>query len=59
MMPLEYFKIQKKLIDSINSILSNHGISDSIDISNITITDKTVTDLVKENKKLSNLIIDH
>lgn len=59
MMPLEYFKIQKTLIDSINSILSSHGVAGSIDISNITITDKTVTDLVKENKKLSNLIIDH
>lgn len=55
---LEYLERQNALIDSINSILSSHGISDSIDLSNITVTDKTVTDLVKENPKLSNLIVD-
>lgn len=58
MTPLEYLERQKALIDNINSILSSHGIADSIDISNITITDKTVTDFVKENQKLSNLIVD-
>ena len=58
MTPLEYLKRQRELIDNINSILSSHGIAGSIDLSNITITDKTVTDFVKENQKLSNLIID-
>lgn len=57
MTPLEYLKRQKALIDEINSILSSHGVSDSIDLSNITMTDKTVTDFVKENQKLSNLIV--
>ena len=58
MTPLEYLERQRALIDNINSILSSHGIADSIDLSNITITDKTVTDFVKENQKLSNLIVD-
>jgi hypothetical protein len=56
--PLEYLEKQKALIDNINSILSSHGIAESIDLSNITITDKTVTDFVKDNQKLSNLIVD-
>jgi len=56
--PLEYLERQRALINNINSILSSHDIADSIDLSNITITDKTVTDFVKENQKLSNLIVD-
>lgn len=55
---LESLEMQNALIDDINSILSRHGINDFIDLSNITITDDTVTDLVKEDHKLSNLIID-
>lgn len=58
MTPLEYLEKQKALIDDINSILSSHGISESIDLSNITITEKTVSDLVKDNQLLSNLIVD-
>lgn len=58
MTPLEHLARQNALIDSINSILSNYGINDFIDLSNITITDKTVMDFVKEDQKLSNLIID-
>ena len=58
MTPLEYLKWQKELIDSINSILSKHGISDRVDLSNVTVTDKTVSDFVKDNQKLSNLIVD-
>jgi len=56
--PLEYLNEQNALIDCINSILFKHGISDPIDFSNITVTNKTVTDSVKENQKLSNLIVD-
>lgn len=58
MTPLEYLEKQKSLIDDINSILSSHGITESIDLSNITITEKTVSDFVKDNQKLSNLIVD-
>ena len=58
MAPLEYLEKQKSLIDDINSILSCHGITESIDLSNITITEKTVSDFVKDNQKLSNLIVD-
>ena len=58
MTPLECLEKQRALIDDINSILSSHGIAESIDLSNITITEKTVSDLVKDNQKLSNLIVD-
>lgn len=55
---LEYLEKQKALISSINSILIKHGICESIDLFNIMITDKTVSDFVKDNQKLSNLIVD-
>ncbi|EMC0408390.1 hypothetical protein H8F06_18195 [Vibrio fluvialis] len=58
MTPLEYLEKQKALIDDINSVLSRHGITESIDLSNITITEQTVSDFVKDNQKLSNLIVD-
>ena len=46
------------MVEDINSILSNHGISKTISLSNITITDKIVSDCVKENQVLSDLIVD-
>jgi hypothetical protein len=55
--PQKNLQKQKELINSINSILSKHGITKSIDLSNITITDKTVSDSAKDNQKLSNLIV--
>lgn len=45
------------VLETINGILSAHGVRE-IDISDITITDKTVNDLVKEEKVLSNAIVD-
>ncbi|WP_337047375.1 hypothetical protein [Serratia liquefaciens] len=45
------------LVSTINSILSKHGINESITLSDITITEKTVSDLVKSESKLSNSIV--
>lgn len=39
--------------------MSEHGINESIDLSNVTITEKTVSDFTKENQKLSNLIVNN
>ena len=55
---LEIINKQKSLIKSINSILLNHGVTTHINLSDITIADNTVTDLVKEHKVLSNAIVD-
>lgn len=46
------------LVKDINSILSNHGITKTITSSNITITDKIVSDCVKQDQVLSDLIVD-
>lgn len=43
--------------DSINSVLRKYGVKE-IDKSAITVTDKTVNDLVKEEKVLSNAVVD-
>lgn len=56
--PLDYQKMQLSLVADINSILSNHCISKTINLSNITITDKTVNDVVKQDQVLSDLIVD-
>lgn len=58
MTPLEYCNKQKRLIEKINLILNKHGITDTISLADITITDKTISDGAKGNKKLSNLIVD-
>ena len=58
MTPLEHLKMQQSLVKDINSILTKHGITRSIDLSNITITNKTVTDFVKQDQVLSNSIVD-
>lgn len=57
-MSLHQYLNMPNLVESINKILDKHGISETIDLTNITITDKTVSDLVKENQKLSTLIVD-
>lgn len=46
------------IVADINTILSKHGIYDTLQIQDITVTDKTVNDLVKPSPKLSNLITD-
>lgn len=45
-----------RLVADINSILTRNGVNGEISLSDITITDKTVSDLVKPNAKLSNAI---
>ncbi|WP_298150288.1 hypothetical protein [Flavobacterium sp.] len=50
--------MQQSLVSDINAILSRHGVKGTINLSDITITDKTVTDFVKEEQKLSNLVVD-
>lgn len=44
------------LVEDINQILNNNGVQENITLSDITITDKTVSDLVKPNAKLSDAI---
>ena len=44
------------LVTDINQILSRNGVQEKITLSDITITDKTVSDLVKQNAKLSDAI---
>lgn len=46
------------MINEINSVLKKNGITDEISLTDITITNDTVSDIVKENPKLSNLIIE-
>jgi hypothetical protein len=58
MTPMEYFEMQQSLVKDINLILTKYDIDRSIDPSDITITDTTVSDLVKENKAFSNSIVD-
>lgn len=54
----EYLEMQKSLVKDINSILSKHGVKNEINLSDITITDKLVSDLVKDDKVLSNSIVE-
>ena len=56
MTPLEELKRLQSLVATINSVLAKNGISEQISLSDITITEKTVSDLVKPNSKLSELI---
>lgn len=56
---LEHLREIKSLITDINAVLSKHGIDQTINLSDITITDKTVSDLVKPDAKLSNAITNH
>lgn len=58
MTSLEYLKMQQSLVEDINSILTSYGINRPIDLSNITITNKMVTDLVKQDQALSNSVVD-
>ncbi|QIU89495.1 hypothetical protein [Yokenella regensburgei] len=58
MTSFEYLEMQKSLVKDINSILSKHGVKNEINLSDITITDKLVSDLVKDDKVLSNSIVE-
>ncbi len=54
---LDDFRKHESLVTTINLILSKYGIDESITLSDITITGRTVSDLVKSESKLSNSII--
>lgn len=56
MTPLEEIKKMNSLVSDINSILGDSGITEQISLSDITVTEKTVSDLVKPNAKLSDII---
>lgn|GEM_PF-1103930 len=56
MTPIEEIKKMNSLVLDINSILKDSGITEKISLSDITITEKTVSDLVKPNAKLSDII---
>lgn len=56
MTPLEEIKKMNSLIKDINKVLKNNGVSEVILLSDITVTEKTVSDLVIPNAKLSNAI---
>ena len=45
-----------ELVKDINQILSANGVMEQISLSDITITEKTISDLVKQNAKLSDAI---
>lgn len=59
MTPLDDIQVMDNLIKDINAILSKHGVKQSICLSDITVTDKTVSDIVKPDAKLSDAIADH
>lgn len=56
MTPLGKIEMMNDLVKDINQILNNNGVQENITLSDITITDKTVSDLVKQNAKLSDAI---
>ena len=56
MTPLEKIEQMNDLVKDINQILNNNGVQEKITLSDITITGKTVSDLVKQNAKLSDTI---
>src|SRR6218665_953099 len=47
------------IVAEINSILSKHGIFDAMQFQDITVTDKTVSDMAKRCPRLSDAITDH
>ena len=57
MTPLEKIKQMNDLVEDINKILKKNEIQEQIALCDITITEKTVSDLVKQNAKLSDAII--
>lgn len=56
MTPLEEIEKMNDLVKDINRILKCNGVQETITLSDITITDKTISDLVKPNAKLSDAI---
>ena len=56
---IKQFKEFRKITSDINQVLQRNGISSTIGLSDITVTEKTVSDLVKAKPKLSELIINN
>jgi len=56
--PLEKIQQMNNLVSDINDVLSNSGIAERIALSDITITDNTISDLVKPTARLSDAITD-
>lgn len=54
----ENIAIRRALVDDINRILDESGIAEKISLSDINVTEKTVSDLVKPNSRLSDAITD-
>ena len=59
MPPLEHLREMKSLLRDINDVLSNYGIGKTINLSDVTITNKTVSDGAKQVSTLSDAITDH
>lgn len=59
MTPIEKIKELNALVHDINVVLALHGLDKTITLSDITITDKTVSDLVKHDAPLSEAITNH
>lgn len=47
------------IVTDINAILSKHGVSDAMQLRDITVTDKTVSDMAKPSPRLSDAITAH
>ncbi|MGD9715202.1 MAG: hypothetical protein AB7V46_24575, partial [Thermomicrobiales bacterium] len=47
------------IVADINAILSKHGVSDAMQLRDITVTDKTVSDMAKPTPRLSDAITAH
>lgn len=59
MHPIEKINMLKALVNDINTVLTRHGVGKTITLSDITVTDKNVSDLVKPNAPLSEAITNH
>ena len=55
---LDELKMNEAIVEDINTTLARNGIDETISMSDVTVTDKTVSDLVKSGAKLSGLITD-
>jgi len=47
------------IVADVNAIFSKHGISEAMKLQDITVTDKTVSDMAKPCPRLSDAITDH
>jgi len=56
MIPLEEIAAMNAVVADINKVLTSCGVAEKISLSDITITEKMVSDLVKPNAKLSDVI---